>query len=155
MDSKRIKLSDISPVMLEVLEAGGEVTLTITGTSMLPLLVAGRDTVTLKKPDGRLEKCDLPLYRRTEGAFVLHRVVRVTSDSYVMCGDNQFLLEAPIYDNQIIGVVTRIKRKGKSFEVTSPGYRAYCRVWTALLTVRYPLRRLRFFASRLRRTNGK
>jgi hypothetical protein len=148
MENKRIKLSDISPVMLEVLEAGGEVTLTITGTSMLPLLVAGRDTVTLKKPDGKLKKCDLPLYRRREGAFVLHRVVRTTADGYVMCGDNQFLLEAPIYDDQILGVVTRIKRKGISFGVTNRKYALYCRIWTALLGVRYPLRRLRFYASR-------
>lgn len=45
---KRVKLEELLPIIEEKLSAGGTVVLPITGTSMLPLLVAGRDKVTLK-----------------------------------------------------------------------------------------------------------
>ena len=52
-------------------------------------------TVVLSKPKGRLHLFDLPLYRRKDGSYVLHRVVNFGSDgSYTMCGDNQFAVEA-------------------------------------------------------------
>ena len=89
MEKKKVRLSEMLPAMEETLSAGGTVKLPITGTSMLPLLVAGRDNVVLKKADLPLRRFDLPLYRRKGGAFDLHRVVAVEKDgTYTMCGDN-------------------------------------------------------------------
>ena len=132
------------PAMEETLAAGGTVKLPITGTSMLPLLVAGRDTVILKKADLPLKLFDLPLYRRKDGAFVLHRVVAVEKDgTYTMCGDNQWVKEPGIAGEQIIGVVEAVERKGKLLPVQSFRYRAYVRFWHALLPVRKYLVKLR------------
>ena len=70
----------------EKLETGGLVTFNPKGTSMLPMLRDGDDTVVLSKPKGRLHLFDLPLYRRKDGSYVLHRVVNFGSDgSYTMC----------------------------------------------------------------------
>ena len=64
MEKKQVRLEELLPVIEETLAAGGTVRLPITGTSMLPLLVAGRDTVVLARADTRLQTYDLPLYRR-------------------------------------------------------------------------------------------
>lgn len=144
MEKKKVRLSQMLPAMEETLAAGGTVKLPITGTSMLPLLVAGRDTVILKKADLPLKLFDLPLYRRKDGAFVLHRVVAVEKDgTYTMCGDNQWVKEPGIAGEQIIGVVEAVERKGKLLPVQSFRYRAYVRFWHALLPVRKYLVKLR------------
>lgn len=144
MEKKKVRLSEILPIMEETLRSGGTVRLPITGTSMLPLLYASRDTVTLKRSEKPLEKFDLPLYRRTDGTFVLHRVVGVQKDgSYTMCGDNQWVLEPGIQHEQIIGIVTHITRKGKTFSVSAKKYRFYVRVWQMLFPVRKFLVRIR------------
>ena len=48
------------------------------GDSMLPLIRQGRDLVLVsRKPEGRLKKYDVPLYRRDSGQYVLHRILKV------------------------------------------------------------------------------
>ncbi len=121
----RVDLIEMLPAMQEMLNAGGEVTFTVEGRSMLPTMTGGRDSVTLVKPKGRLKKYDIPLYRRDNGKFVLHRVVKVTKSGYVMCGDNQYAKEYDITDAHIIGLVTAFKRNGKQIRVKNFFYKLY------------------------------
>ena len=125
----KVDLSSLIPLMEEVFASGGEFTITPGGNSMRPMLYGGRDSVTLVKPQGRLKKYDLPLYLRADGAFVLHRVVKVLPDGYVMRGDCVVSKEYGITDKDIIGVVKRFTRKGKAFTVKNRVYRIYCRFW--------------------------
>lgn len=86
--------------------------------------------VVLKKPEGRLKYLDVALYRRSNGDFVLHRVVGFDKDSkYIFCGDNQFHKERGITDENIIGVVTAFYRKGKHYTDNSLSYRFYKSAW--------------------------
>ncbi len=95
--SKEAQLSDLIDIIIEKLEMGGTVTFTPHGESMLPMLRDGEDVVVLSKPKGRLHLFDIPLYRRKDGSFVLHRVIDFQRDgSYVLCGDNQFYKERGI-----------------------------------------------------------
>lgn len=135
-EKKRIKLCDLLPVIEEKLAAGGTVKIPVTGTSMLPLLVEGRDTVTLTKAEFPLKKYDLPLFRRRNGVFVLHRVIAVKEKEYIMCGDNQWVKETGVTDDMVIGVVCAITRKGKTFSVKSTKYKLYIRFWNFLMPVR-------------------
>ena len=121
-------MEDMIPLMLERLEAGYEVTFSPYGTSMLPMLRQGRDTVTLRAPSGRLSKYDLPLYRRDNGQYVLHRVVRV-GETYACMGDNQFVLEEGIREDQILAVCTAVTRKGKRQSLSSLRWRIYAVLW--------------------------
>lgn len=136
MEKKKIKLEEIMPTVEEKLASGGTVKIGITGTSMLPLLVWGRDKVVLKKAEKRLKKHDIPLYRRSDGTFVLHRIIAVNDGFYTMCGDNQWVKEDGITDAQIIGVVCEIERKGKIISTESLKYKFYCQIWYALFPVR-------------------
>lgn len=132
---EQMLLSDLLPVMQEVLETGGEFTFCPSGRSMRPML-NGSCTVTIRKAEGRLKRLDLPLYQTRDGQFVLHRVVKVLPDSYVMLGDSNLLREEGITDGQIVGVVCAFCRGGKKHTTAEPLYRLYCRVWTALPLLR-------------------
>lgn len=123
----RVNLCELLPIIEEQLAAEKEVCFSPQGESMLPLLVPDRDSVVLISPPVKLKKYDLPLYRRTGGQFVLHRVVKAAKDgTYVMCGDNQFTREKGIKHNQIIGIVTSFSRNGKQVNVRNPIYKLYC-----------------------------
>ena len=136
--SKRVSMADLSPVMAEVMQAGGEVTFTPSGVSMLPMLRDRKDKVVLVKAEFPLKKYDLPLYRRDNGSFILHRVVEVKKDgTYVMCGDNQWIREYEISDKNIIGLVRAFERNGKHYECTDRAYIFYCKFWDFI----YPLRK--------------
>ena len=145
MNNQEVFLSDAIDVIEEILSSGGEFRLYPKGTSMMPLLRQGRDSVVLKRKDSGAEKHDIAFYRRKDGAFVLHRVMRVSKDgSYVMCGDNQTALEEGIERDQIIGYVDRVYRKDKSVDVSALHYRIYVFLWCIM-----PIRRLLGFGHRV------
>ncbi len=128
--NKEATLDAVIGIIREKLDAGGTVTFTPHGTSMLPMLRDGEDVVVLKKPSGRLRLFDLPLYQRENGQYVLHRVIDFGNDgSYVLCGDNQFAKERGIKDGQIIAVVTAFFRKGKQYSMQAITYRLYVNFW--------------------------
>ena len=116
------------PLFRERLEAGQQVRFSPMGTSMLPMLRQGRDSVVLSPAPERLSRYDLPLYRRDSGTYVLHRIVEA-GETYTCIGDHQFVYEPGIRRDQIIAVVTGFCRKGRDHTVTEPGYRLYCRIW--------------------------
>ncbi|MBQ8304066.1 MAG: S24/S26 family peptidase [Clostridia bacterium] len=121
----KVHLSEMLPVIEEMLKADGKVTFIPEGISMQPVIVGGRDSVTIKKPKGRLQKYDACLYRRENGGFVLHRVIKVMPDSYIMSGDNQYAKEKGIRDEQIIGILVSINKNGREIECGGFFFRFY------------------------------
>lgn len=123
----------------DVLARDGRLVYTCVGTSMLPLLRQRRDLLIIEKEAGRLKKYDVPLYRRDSGQYVLHRIVKVGAESYVLCGDNQWRREPGVTDRQIIGVMTAFVRDGREIPVTDKRYRLYVRLWCGLFPLRAAL----------------
>lgn len=148
--NKTVSMDDIAPIICEQMQNNGEVIFTPKGNSMLPMLRNNKDTVTLCKAEFPLKKYDLPLYIRNNGRYVLHRVVAVKKDGYVMRGDNQFFNESGIKDEQIIGIVCRFTRKNKSYDCNSKKYMLYCRIWTYTVKIRKYLRILRIAAGKIK-----
>ena len=121
----KINLEDMFPIIAEKIAAGGSFSFGPKGISMLPLIKQGEDSVVISPVTGRLKKYDVPLYRRENGQFVLHRVVGVRRHSYVMCGDNQYDREYGITDKNIIGIMTKIKKPDRVISVTDSEYKKY------------------------------
>jgi len=122
----------------EVLARDGRLVYTNVGDSMLPLIRQGRDILIIEPKRGRLKKYDVPLYRRDSGQYVLHRVLQVREQDYVICGDNRWSKEYGITDRHILGVLTAVVRNGKGLPVTDWRYRLYVHAWCDL----FPLRAL-------------
>lgn len=120
----------------DVIKENGVYVSTTSGVSMYPMLRNRRDTIIIKPVAGRLKRYDVPLYRRGK-EYVLHRIVAVKPESYVICGDNCMKKEYNITDQQIIGVLAGFYRDGKEVDMNGWKYQLYCRVWVALYPVRY------------------
>ncbi len=106
----------------------GEVMMPIQGTSMLPLLRQGKDLVLIerKKENHRYEEGDVILYRRVEkNQYVLHRIIHVGADDYILLGDNCFSKEYGIRDENILGIMTGFVRSGRYHSVQEKGYEWY------------------------------
>ncbi len=134
------RLKDMEPVIREVLNSDGTFCLYPKGTSMLPLIWEKRDYIRLGKAPEQLKRMDIILYQRENGAYVLHRILKVNKDEYILCGDNQLALEYGIKREQVIGVVTAIGRKGKERSIKAPEFRIYEMIWGNLF-----IRKIYFF----------
>lgn len=116
------------PLFKERLSEGQLVKFTPKGISMLPMLRQGIDTVTLAPINGKLRKYDIALYQRDNGKYVLHRIVKV-GDTYTAIGDNQFIFEPKLREDQMIAVVSSFSRGKKEYSVNYLPYKIYCRLW--------------------------
>ena len=133
----------------ERLAAGQKVRyLKFRGVSMMPMLRQGKDSVELSPLPERRKKYDLPVYRRGDGQYVMHRVVDVKDDHYVCLGDNTLAFEH-IYPEQMIGMVSSFKRGDRRIEVNAPGYQVYCRVWRLTHPVRVGIYRMKCVVRKL------
>ena len=120
----------------EILQKEGQLIYSNVGDSMQPLIRQGRDLLVIEPPKGRLKKYDIPLYRRDNGKYVLHRILKVRPDDYVICGDNRWRCEYGITDRHIIGVLTAIIRDGKEVPITDWRCRLYTHLWCDLFPLR-------------------
>lgn len=126
------RLSDAQGLIDEVIGKGGEFRFYPKGTSMLPLIREGKDSIALVKAPLKLKKNDIPLYVRANGSYVLHRVIGQDDSGYITCGDNQTEPEHSITHEQIKGVVKAIYRGERRIESDSLRYRMYCLVWSRM-----------------------
>ncbi|MGN0600692.1 MAG: S24/S26 family peptidase [Oscillospiraceae bacterium] len=129
-------MSDRTSTFEEQLALHGKLIYTNVGDSMEPLIRQGRDLLIISAVSGRLKKYDVPLYKRDSGQYVLHRILKVRQNDYVICGDNRWQREYGITDRHIIGVLTGIVRDGKEISVTDKKYRLYVHLWCDFFYVR-------------------
>ena len=110
----------------EYLEKNGELTYTNVGTSMMPLLKQNRDLFTVERRGRkRFRAGDVVLYRRPPDKYVLHRIIKVRPNDYVILGDNCVSKEYGITDKDILGKMTGYVRKGRSHSINDGSYRLY------------------------------
>ena len=151
-----IPLKELSPLMTECLAQGQEVLLTVTGNSMSPFLRHKRDQVVLTACDpATLSVGDVPLIRRDNGQYVLHRIVERddgttrtrygcgralssagTSLQYTLLGDAQWVEEPHVRPDQVVACATAFIRRGKRWECQAPAYRRNRLGWHRLLWAR-------------------
>ena len=108
----------------EGLKKNGYHASTTSGYSMYPLLRDRRDNIVVRPCSGRLKKYDVPLYKRGN-EYVLHRIIKVLPDGYVICGDNCINKEYNIKDENILGVLTEVYRNNKKINMDGLPYKIY------------------------------
>ena len=109
-----------------VLRDDGRLVYTVRGVSMLPLLRQKRDLVIIeRRGPGRCAAGDVVLYHHDPGRYVLHRIVEVRPEDYIILGDNCVTREYGITDDEILGVMTGLVRGGRTYAVTGRGMRLY------------------------------
>lgn len=127
----------------ELLQNDGYIVFTNVGYSMMPLLRQKRDIIEIRrKMPGRCKKYDVVLYKRGE-KYILHRIVKVLPDGYYIVGDHCTRLEKDIRDGDILGIMTRVIRNGKSITPQNTWYKLYVHLWCDVYPVRFLLIRIK------------
>jgi hypothetical protein len=123
------------------LETHGSIIYTNRGVSMLPLLRQDRDILVIeKRGEERCRKYDAVLFKRDNGQYILHRILKLLDGGYYIVGDNCAEGEL-VREDQVLGVLRSVRRNGKTIQVTDPGYRFYVRVLRPIHRARVCLRR--------------
>lgn len=103
-----------SPIKFEeVLDKDGELIFTNVGYSMYPLIRQREDILTIKKSN-TYKKGDIILYKSNVDHYVLHRILKIKKDKIILAGDYNYFKDKPITHNQILGLLTLIKKKDGS-----------------------------------------
>ena len=126
-----------SPLILErILQEHGVIMWTVTGMSMMPALRPQRDIVKIQPISRPLKKYDVVLYH-INGKYILHRIVSVRNDYYIILGDNNNHLEY-VPATALIGIMTAFTRGKYTVSTTNGLYLLYAR-WRVTT---FPLRRM-------------
>lgn len=133
---KVLPSEELIPSLLELLKETDNVPLVISGGSMSPFLATHRDTVYLSKIRRPLKRGDMILYRRTGGRYILHRIYRTEHNAYTLVGDAQTALERGIAPEQVLAIVTAVRRKGKLLQSGSFWWEFFRLVWIRLVPLR-------------------
>lgn len=119
----------------------------VAGGSMIPFLHNG-DTVYLDLPQEPLKRGDILLYTRSNGQYILHRVIQTNPDgSLWMAGDAQQQLEYLPNRECVRARVTAARHKGKQNRPGGFRWWCYSHPWRWLIRYRH---RLMIFREKLR-----
>lgn len=140
---KCIKLSEMIPMIQNFLDNNMDVRVTVTGGSMYPFLRDCIDSVLLTTQGlAKLKIGDIVLYKRINGQYVLHRIVKSKKDNFYMTGDAQKEIEGPIKSQQILCVVKEIYRINKRIQVDRADLSIMVFIWMILRPFRNYIIRL-------------
>ncbi len=105
---QHIDIEVLVECMQDAFALGKTFSFTPFGISMLPTFKNGEDTITLAlcaKPKIN----DVVFYRRPSGKYTLHRIVGKLRGGYMLCGDNENVIEYPIYPENMLAKVIAAK----------------------------------------------
>ena len=118
------------------LDENGSLIYSNVGVSMLPLLRQGKDLFILeKKKSERFKTGDVVLYKRNN-RYILHRIIEVRAEDYVILGDNCIEKEYGIKYADILAIMTGFIRDGKKYSVNDFVYKAYSFIWLKTTSIR-------------------
>lgn len=135
--------------MGEVLKTSEEASSLTQGYSMYPMLRPHQDIVTVKRVDGELKKGDVVLYPGSDGNYILHRIMRIKNDVFIIRGDNNYFTEI-VKKEKVIGILKEFFRGGKYIDCSNnKKYKLYTFYICHSYWLRFLWKRL------IRRTLGK
>lgn len=126
------KLNDeeLTEFLQTVLNAGGIFPLTVTGSSMAPLLANKRDKVFLTSPQRREPRVgEIVLARCDKEKYLLHRIVKkLDRECFLLRGDANMETET-VKREDVMAVAEAFVRKGRTVSTESRRYRCYVWIW--------------------------
>lgn len=125
------------PEVAELIRQGRTVTLTARGNSMNPFIVDRRDRVVLSPcTDAQLQPGAVVLALTNDHRYVLHRIVRRQGDELTLLGDGNLHQTERTDTSRVIGLLTAVIRKGRTYPTNGAVWLHYSRWWRRLTPVR-------------------
>lgn len=125
------KTGDVMPIKIK-----------LSGQSMQPLIRYNRDYVTVIPMKREPLKGDVVIFFDAYGRYCAHRIKAINGDCVKTLGDNCPADDGWIKKSDIIGLIIRLERDGKSYNLDSDLFRFYGKVRMVLLPLRLLKRKL-------------
>lgn len=126
-----ILLGEVKKLIAE----GHHVVIKVKGSSMLPFIVGGRDSVSLVQP-ADLKVGDIVLAEIKEGNFVLHRIKAINGYVVTLMGDGNLCGTERCSKEDVAGKVEMILRNGKEVNPCSCAEKFKVNLWLMMLPLR-------------------
>lgn len=139
---RKVDTYEYVSALRELVEEGHEVSVQISGDSMVPFLHGKRDTAFFKAPDRELKVGDIVFFQRANGQYILHRIVKIENGNYYIVGDAQSDIEGPISRQQIFALATEVIRNGKTLKPGDFKWTFFEKIWIKVIPLRSKLIRL-------------
>lgn len=107
----------------------------VVGDSMKPLLRLRRDQVVLSLITTPPKKYDVVLYKRPNNQYVLHRIIKIKKDYYIINGDNRYHLEK-VPKDWLVAIMEGFYRDDKYYTRKNLKYKLYILIWCRPNTLR-------------------
>ena len=141
--SQPLSSKEALAAMRPIIENGGDFLLHVTGGSMSPTLCGGRDSVLISPLRRTPRRGDILLICTESQSLLLHRVTKCEKNgAFYVCGDAYERGEGPFSASDIVGIASKLYRKGRCLRADSPLLRLYGSLWILLLSQRHRLLRL-------------
>ena len=115
-----------------LLTESDEVTITIRGNSMRPMLRDGRDGVVLRRYESEpIRVGDVMLFKYRAG-YVLHRVIKIEDEQITFAGDGNYKIYEQAQRSEIVARMVAYVRVGRRVECKDREWQRYSRLWMAL-----------------------
>ena len=101
----------------------------------------------LQNKNGSVRSIDVVEYMGYSKPSVSRAVGLLKNGEYIMCGDNQFMLEYGIFNKHILAKMKAFVRDGETVDESNPKYRKYMK----RLPMRTYKKRIRNFLGRIKR----
>ena len=131
-------ISDIRIIeeAVKLVDDGVIVTLPVNGTSMLPFIIGGRESVILQKP--RQPNIGDVVLAWVEGCrYVVHRIIRVDGENVTLMGDGNLAGTEHCTTGDLKAIATHVvSRDGKRHDLYCPWRQRASRLWWHLRPIR-------------------
>lgn len=125
------------PEVAELIRQGRTVTLTARGNSMNPFIVDRRDRVVLSPcTNAQLQPGAVVLALTDDHRYVLHRIVCRRGDELTLLGDGNLRQTERTDTGCVIGLLTAVIRKGRTYPTDGAVWLRYSRWWRRLTPAR-------------------
>ena len=121
---------------VRLVQEGVTVTFPVTGQSMLPFIIGGKESVILQQPK-QPQIGDVVLALVEDGRYVFHRIIRIEGDIVTLMGDGNLVGTERCTIANIKALATHVvDAKGKMHQIDTPWRRRAVRLWWHLRPVR-------------------
>lgn len=124
----------------EQLAENRQAVFTVTGRSMWPFLYHRRDQVIVEKAEKEtLKRGDIVLFRVSDEQYLLHRITKLSKDTFQTTGDGNYCRDMPVPYEYIIGKVCAVIRKEKKIYCNDWRWKVLSKMWMLAFPIRRPL----------------
>ncbi len=137
--------SELIPLLKAAIERGQRVKLTVNGRSMFPFIRDGDIVELAPAAETVVKPGSIVLAQLPDEHYPLHRIVSKLDDtSWLLRGDCRKDPDGPVTREDIIGIVTHIKRNGHRVRFAL-GYTGQMIGWLSGIGILFPVTMILFF----------